>query len=245
MLVGQEKKIFVLDFFGSEKLLNSKPSFQIPPHRLLTAFGSPWNTFLGYYLNDTILYKYNTPNTGVGVGKSSSVGIDKDPHKLSQGVIWGKDPKHYNERENLLQTLSREVQLHSTATRQVIPQSKIIWHGHQTVDSWMTLLRQSKFLLGLGDPLLGPSAIDAISMGCVYINPIYRSPTRQIRRTQHDYATTVIGEPYVCDAHLENIDEVRRCIDYALKVNLQPFIPHDFRYEEYLTRVRRIFLEGD
>jgi hypothetical protein len=230
MLVGQEKKIFVLDFFGSEKLPNSKPNFHIPPHRLLTAYGSPWNTFLGYYLNETIVDKYRGEE-GRGV------------QKLPQGVIWGKDPRHYSDREKLLQTLSREVQLHSTATRQVIPQSKIVWHGHQSVDSWLKLLSESKFLLGLGDPLLGPSAIDAIAMGCVYINPIYRTPVRQIRLTQHDYAAKEIGEPYVCNAHLESADEVGRCIDYALKANLQPFIPRDFQYEEYLSRVRRIFLE--
>lgn len=224
MLIGQEKKIFVLDFFGSERLLNSKSDFIIPPKRLLTAFGSPWNTFLGFYLNESRLEKFRSK-------------------KLPQGVIWGKDPKHYTNREKLLQSLANEVELHSTATRKVILQSKIIWHGHQTVESWMKLLGQSKFLLGLGDPLLGPSAIDAISMGCVYINPVYSSPVRQIHMSQHDYAANTLGLPYVCNANLDNYQEVIKCVDYALKNELKPFIPDDFRYEVYLKRVRTIFLE--
>eukprot|EP01035_Chromulina_nebulosa_P019997 gene19997-25969_t len=37
--------------------------------------------------------------------------------------------------------------------------------GHQNTDEWFNLLSKSKFLLGLGNPLLGPSAIDAISLG--------------------------------------------------------------------------------
>ena len=28
----------------------------------------------------------------------------------------------------------------------------------------------------MGDPLLGPSAIDAIAMGCMFINPLYAKP---------------------------------------------------------------------
>ena len=224
VLVGHEKKVFVLDFFGSESLLNAKSNFPIPPTRLLTAFGSPWNTFLGYYLNETILKTYHSPKT-------------------SQGVIWGKDPKHYGNREQLLQTLSNQVELHSTATRRVIQRSNIIWHGHQTPESWMRLLGQSKFLIGLGDPLLGPSAIDAIAMGCVYINPTYRNPVRKIHKSQHDYAANVLGSPYVCNANLDRYEEVIKCVQYALQHELQPFIPSDFKYEEYLKRVRRIFLE--
>ena len=31
-------------------------------------------------------------------------------------------------------------------------------------------------IVGMGDPLLGPSAIDAIAMGCMFINPLYTKP---------------------------------------------------------------------
>lgn len=224
MLIGHEKKIYVLDFFGSERLLNSKADFIISPKRLLTAYGSPWNTFLGFYINESRLERFYSK-------------------KLPQGVIWGKDPKHYANREKLLQALSYEVELHSTATRKVIQQSRIVWHGHQTVESWMKLLGQSKFLLGLGDPLLGPSAIDAVSMGCVFINPVYSSPVRQIHHTQHDYASNKVGLPYVCNANLDDYKDVMKCIEYALKNDLKPFIPIDFQYDAYLERVRTIFLE--
>lgn len=226
MLIGQEKKVYVLDFFGSEKLLNSKPSFNIPPNRLLTAYGSPWNTFLGYYINETIFEKRSHET------------------KLQQGVIWGKDPRHYERKEKLLESLSKKFKLHSTATSIVIKNSDIIWNGHQTPESWLNLLAKSKFLLGLGDPLLGPSAIDAISMGCMYINPVYKEPVRVIHKTQHDYVVNNIDKSYVCNVRLDNIYAVQECIKLALNSDLQPFIPHDFKYEVYLQRVREIFLDS-
>lgn len=94
---------------------------------------------------------------------------------------------------------------------------------------------------GLGDPLLGPSAIDAISMGCVYINPIYAKPMRDHFKSQHDYAMEQIGAPYVCNAHLSDIDSVKKCVTYALQSNLPPFIPPDFEHKAYIGRVQNIF----
>jgi len=42
---GLESKVYILDFFGSPKLKGN--SFNIRPDHILTAFGSPWNAFLG------------------------------------------------------------------------------------------------------------------------------------------------------------------------------------------------------
>lgn len=217
---GHESKIFILDFFGSPNVRSG--ALAVPPHRILTAFGSPWNTFLGFYLNTTVV----------------------SGEKLLQGVIWGKDPKHFSGRSVLLAKVADRVELHSTATERVLNHPNIRWDGHQTPSSWSALLASSKFLLGLGDPLLGPSAIDAIAAGCVYINPIYSNPVRGVFRSQHDYAMEKIGTPYVCSARLENVDEVLRCVDTALSSSLAPHVPDDFQYNRYLERVKRIFLSG-
>jgi len=50
-LVGNENKLFILDFFGSERL-KGHTNFQIPASQFLTAFGVTFksNTFLGYYI---------------------------------------------------------------------------------------------------------------------------------------------------------------------------------------------------
>lgn len=49
-----------------------------------------------------------------------------------------------------------------------------------------------------GDPLSGPSAVDAVMAGCVYLNPVYATPTKKIYNSQHPYLAESVGEPYVC-----------------------------------------------
>ena len=216
-------KIYVLDFFGSDKLPKEKPSFKVPANRFLTAFGYPGNKFLGYFIDQAI------------------VDAHKATVKKRQGVIWGKDPKHFSRMNKILSQIADMVELHSTASSTVFRHRNVVWHGHQDKNGWMGLLAESKFLLGLGDPLLGPSAIDAISMGCVYINPVYDSPVRNHFKTQHDYAVTQIGSPYVCNAKMNDVSSVKKCIEFALTANLPPFVPPDFEHDAYVARVKSIF----
>lgn len=106
---------------------------------------------------------------------------------------------------------------------------------------WKTLLASSKFLLGLGDPLLGPSAIDCIVAGCVYINPIYATPVRNGFQSQHPYADKNIGAPYVCSYKIDDIDSLKVCVDKALSVDLPPYIPPALSRDAYFDRVKQIF----
>ena len=42
------------------------------------------------------------------------------------------------------------------------------------------------FMLGLGN-LFGASAVDAVVAGCVYINPTYKTPVKDVYWSQHPY----------------------------------------------------------
>eukprot|EP01038_Epipyxis_sp_PR26KG_P004775 gene4775-6697_t len=226
-LIGQESKIYFLDFFGSQKLKGS--GMKVPLHRHLTAFGSPWNTFLGYHM----------PNDMVS-------GNDL-PFEKTYGVIWGKDPKHFEGQESILKFVADKFPLISTSTKQVFSHHNIKWIGHLGSQSWLKLLRNAKFLIGLGNPILGPSAIDAISLGCVYINPIFSKPIREIFHSQHPYAEiNLIDEKKpsnsrVCSFHQNNKQELEYCIQYAIHSNFTQMIPYDFRTSIYLKRVQEIF----
>lgn len=98
---------------------------------------------------------------------------------------------------DFLKHIAEVVELHSTCSTPVFQHQNVIWHGSLSRSAWRELLLESKvhfilieevltttrlieqrlqFLIGLGDPLLGPSAIDAIAFGNVYINPIYKNP---------------------------------------------------------------------
>ena len=71
-------KVYILDFFGTTAL---KPALKIDLRtRILTAYTSEYNTFLGFYLKSPTFQQ--------------SFGQDPTPpvviKKKNQGVIWGK-----------------------------------------------------------------------------------------------------------------------------------------------------------
>jgi hypothetical protein len=225
-LRGHDSKVFVLDFFGSPKLKGT--GFNVPAKRFLTAFGSPWNTFLGYSM--TSASALTAP-------------------KKKQGVLWGKDPRHFAGKEGMLHRVAdslaaasadNSVTLVSTATKPVFQHANIKWLGHQTGEQWDTLLRDSRFLVGLGDPLLGPSALDAIAAGCMYINPILKVPVKG-SSSQHPWAAENIGAPYVCSYQENDAKSLGACIAKAMTSNLTPLVPVEFTHDAYVRRVKGIF----
>jgi len=228
-LRGQDEKVYVLDFFGSPKLKGT--GLNVPANHFLTAFGSPWNAFLGYSM-------------------AAAVDIDISTRpKKNQGVIWGKDPKHFAGKERMLHRVAdslaalpseRAAILVSTAHQPVFQHEKVKWIGHQTGARWNSILRESKFLIGLGDPLLGPSALDAMAAGCMYINPTLERPVKG-SKSQHPWAEEHVGEPYVCSYKENDAESLNACISKALSANLPPLVPTEFTSEVYRERVKSIF----
>lgn len=53
-----------------------------------------------------------------------------------------------------------------------------------------------------GDPLSGPSAVDAVMAGCMYINPIYATPKKTFYESQHPFLEQSVGSPHVCSYDL-------------------------------------------
>lgn len=49
-----------------------------------------------------------------------------------------------------------------------------------------------------GDPLSGPSAVDAVVAGCTYLNPVYTTPMKKLYNSQHPFLEQSVGEPHVC-----------------------------------------------
>ena len=161
-LLGNERKVFILDYLGAGgSQLNSRRSdsslaSRVPADRFLTAYGlDPAHAFLGF---------------------SMAPAVAAFSIKKHQGVIWGKSSSFLIKHTDLLSQIADVVELHSTCSVEVLKHPNIHWHGSLSDTDWMVLLRESKFLLGLGDPVLGPSAIDAVASGVVYINPVYAEP---------------------------------------------------------------------
>ena len=115
-------------------------------------------------------------------------------------VIWGKDAKYYTQRVlRLLGLLAKLdwVELHSTLqgpANKVLP-AGVQTHGHLKPEEWQDLLRSSTHMLGLGDPLLGPSGVEAVQQGCVLVNPKYDKPKRGWK-SQHGYVEEFVDQAY-------------------------------------------------
>lgn len=138
----------------------------MPDERFLTAFGgSPKNSFLGYFYDDSTIKKL------------------KSVKKNNQGVIWGKDPRHYSGmcfeckgciihlvveygmhecmscdsasllsrtgKLEVLKAIADVTILYSTCTKKLFDHPNVHWIGHVSPDQWGALLAESKFLLGM------------------------------------------------------------------------------------------------
>ena len=167
--------------------------------------------------------------------------------------MWGKDRKHFEAKRHMLEAIVADDALHaslvSTARNSGLS-APVQTLGHQSTEGWSRLLAQSKFLLGMGHPILGPSAIDAVAMGCVFINPMYEHKGKKkcfqakngnCYASQHPYAAEKIGAPYVCSYRESSLDELKDCVAQALNSTLEPHIPKDFQKAEYVLRVKKIF----
>ena len=128
--------------------------------------------------------------------------------KKRQGVIWGKEPKYFTPQ--VMDQLSSIVSelgltLYVTGTDEVsclLPDG-IVNVGILSDKQRQELFLHSIFFLGLGDPVLGASPFEAVSHGCVYLNPVFPKGPRQLWQntnflcgSQHPYAS-YIGAPLV------------------------------------------------
>mmetsp|Transcript_11887 Transcript_11887/g.17716 ORF Transcript_11887/g.17716 Transcript_11887/m.17716 type:complete len:422 (-) Transcript_11887:63-1328(-) len=215
------KKIFLLDFFGSDGHKNLNDLVPLSHH--LTAYPvNPTNTFLGYFIEQ----KEDKPLS---------------LKKMDRGVVWGKDSKYYHNRKDMLLKMASKCEIVSTAPESALPKHPNITSiGHLKPEDWIELLETSKFLVGLGDPLVGPSAIDAISSGAMYINPTFKTPKLAYYKSQHPFAKTSVPES-VCDFNIEgSSSELLACIDRALKSKLSPRVPKELMLPSYMKRLREI-----
>ncbi|CAM9469783.1 unnamed protein product, partial [Pylaiella littoralis] len=228
-LIGRQDRMFIMDFFGADE---PHANLRVPLVQHLTAFPIPASqsrTFLGYRVEAS----QSMPPSGRRVTRRQ------------QGVIWGKAAESFEKSagRQLISRLANLVELHSTVAPEDarITHDNIVYHGHLSQEEWYRLLRESKFMIGLGLPLSGPSAVDALAAGCIYINPVFSWPTKNIFSSQHPYVAQSVGEPYVCSYEEKDIDAAIGCALKALEYDLPPLVPQELTKEAHATRVRTIF----
>lgn len=277
LIANRPNATFILDFFGNKKLAVLDVGLTIPKHHSLTAFPSPFGeAFLGFFFSDSTrqyvddltfnLTQHHLRTFGTGTPHQHGVhhlhrGVDL---RHSQGVIWGKKSNYFTSvnGKSILKAaaaLSHLISLlPSSAGGSVLKHKNIKHVGHQTKVEFRTLMANSKFLLGLGDPVSGPSALEAMLVGSMFINPTFKGKgfpdgnpnypveLRKHYTSQHPYMEQHVGAPYVCSFNMlslaqPNITELEWCIRTALNSTLRPRIPDEFTHDSYSKRVRHIF----
>mmetsp|Transcript_22429 Transcript_22429/g.72190 ORF Transcript_22429/g.72190 Transcript_22429/m.72190 type:complete len:532 (+) Transcript_22429:6-1601(+) len=230
---GLQDRVFFLDFFGmSDKIQAARA----PAHRVLTPYPYPdptrgWAkgrecerasrlTFLGYFLEP-----------------AEATVVQSKRH---MAVVWGKEDRYLSPRRSLLARLGQRVELHTTSKTDVLRGTKgVVHHGFVPRDQFMALLRQSRVFIGLGDPLVGPAALEALAAGNVLVNPTLRSTKDpRIFTSQQPFLEHAVGAPHVCTVDMEDAKAVEECVEQAMEgPPLGPYVPPAYTREEYMKRL--------
>jgi len=248
-VAGRERDVYLLAFFGLRSAFFS--GFALPKDRVLTAFPtSLGGAFLGWDMEPSWAPRPSqcTPERATAACLAEAVaGLPPLPPRQPQGIVWGKKEDYFPPRRAWISAAAALAPLLSTAPPGASLPEGVRRVGTLSPEAWREALGGSSFFLGLGDPLLGPSPLDALSAGLVYINPTFEGSAGGVRGelaqwgSQHPYLAAAVGEPYVCNATLDDTGALRACVERALALDLPPFIPKDFQREAYYARVAALF----
>ncbi|CAN9509116.1 unnamed protein product [Ophioblennius macclurei] len=246
----------ILDSFGTEPAFNLESyanshgyktlwgSWGLQPLQYMTMFPhTPDNSFLGFSSEDAL-------RNEVGEDELEPESYKKD--KIA--VIYGKQDYMWQGKSDYVEVISELLETHATVYgpsghSSNLP-SFIRNHGLLTQERFLRLLRRAKIFVGLGFPYEGPAPIEAISLGCVFLQPRFDPPhssenndfykgkptTRQIS-SQHPYAEHSIGKPHVWTVDATNRSDVREALKAILSTEVKAFTPQEFTCWGMLERV--------
>ncbi|XP_078492527.1 alpha-1,6-mannosylglycoprotein 6-beta-N-acetylglucosaminyltransferase A-like isoform X2 [Ciona intestinalis] len=243
----------VLDVYGTDPQFNHplfNPEKQgtwggkgLNPAQFFTHFPhSPDNSFLGFVVNNKI-----------------SNSDDKQESNKKIALLYGKRPSVLNGRNKIkyIDLINEHFnETHATMYVNVMNKkgmemyesipSYVINHRNLEQVEFRRLLRQSWVYVGLGFPVEGPAALEAIASGVVYLNPQFRvprpvadkKPTKRLLASQNPYAENRIGEPHVYTVDMRNLTQVE---DVLIKIKNRPrpkpFVTHEFTFLGFLERI--------
>ncbi|XP_023674901.1 alpha-1,6-mannosylglycoprotein 6-beta-N-acetylglucosaminyltransferase B-like [Paramormyrops kingsleyae] len=240
----------VLDSFGTE------PAFNIGEYARQRGYSTVWGSWGLETQQYMTMFPHTPDNSFMGfVSEDAGHGRQAQPQRKENiAVVYGKQAYMWQGKERYLETISQELEIHGTVflpegQPSLLP-SFVHNHGLLTQEQLQQLLRRAKLFVGLGFPYEGPAPLEAIALGCVFLQPRFQSPhssensnfykgkptTRQVH-SQHPYAEDFIGKPYVWTVDIDNTTQVREAVKAILSLEVNPFIPHEFTCEGMLERV--------
>eukprot|EP00240_Pyramimonas_obovata_P002537 CAMPEP_0118928546 /NCGR_PEP_ID=MMETSP1169-20130426/5777_1 /TAXON_ID=36882 /ORGANISM="Pyramimonas obovata, Strain CCMP722" /LENGTH=724 /DNA_ID=CAMNT_0006870553 /DNA_START=461 /DNA_END=2638 /DNA_ORIENTATION=+ len=228
-------RVRVLDFFGSPATgalgLGAKAMARgIQPKQFWTPYPNRWNEFLGFPLEA----RPPTP-------------------KKHQGVLWGKMLEYLQGHEELIRELGKLSPLYAVVQEPHPPawlrEAGVTVRPLMQPSEWEELVAESKYFIGFGDPLLGPSVMHCLAAGTPYLDPVFSNPkavaSGMTFTSQHPYAHS-FGAPLVHRVHLDNIVEVVATVKRVLSAPpVAPFVPSAMTPGGYKAKVEQLMMEDN
>ena len=223
------KRRYSVDFWGT-------PQQQVARGTKVSEYLVPYpypcgNTMIGFRVEDKA-YRSNPP-----------------PKRKGLVLILGKEPKYFTPA--VRRALDAVAKLAGVKLVATVPREKarglppsIENRGLLDAAGYSKLLGEAQVALGLGDPVLGPGALDALEHGCAVVQVKYAKPRverwvnpRLPWRTQHDFVDRV-GAPWVASVSLEEYPgAVRRALDAVAREPPRSRLPAEYSDAALLGRV--------
>lgn len=177
--------------------------------------------------------------------------IDKGSISLAkkwQGLVWGKEPRYFQAKWHIIHRIAAFVPLILTAkdlSRQVTMPSNVTNLGIVSEKVRSQLLAESLFIIGLGDPVLGATPLEAIASGAAYINPQYDAKkslwqnNKYACTSQHTFAEK-LGPPFVYNYREGDAESALHAVTLAVQFNnSRGFPPYvDFQHRQLTVSSR-------
>ncbi|XP_075890546.1 alpha-1,6-mannosylglycoprotein 6-beta-N-acetylglucosaminyltransferase B-like [Nelusetta ayraudi] len=245
----------VVDSFGTE------PAFNLGSYAQSHGYKTLWGSWGLQPLQYMTMFPHTPDNSFLGFVSAEAVQegqgeVQQDTNRKDRiAVVYGKQEYMWQGKSEYLRWISEELETHATVYESPGQTSSlpsfIRNHGLLSQERFAQLLHRAKVFVGLGFPYEGPAPIEAIALGCVFLQPRFHPPhssdnndfykgkptTRQIS-SQHPYAQTSIGEPHVWTVDAANRTDVRRALGSILRgAEVKPFTLREFTCEGMLERV--------
>lgn len=176
---------------------------------------------------------------------------DRDPKKA---LLYGKRANVLNKLPTLfLNKLKERFNIHATIfdkklsdgnSHENLPEY-VTNHGNQKQTDFLHMLRTSHIYVGLGWPVEGPAALEAIASGTIFLQPRYDNPWRARKNapsdrrytSQNPYVEKFIGQPHVWTFSYKDEQEIEDVLDKISDLTIQPKVPYEFTHEGMLIRI--------
>ncbi|KAK5599323.1 hypothetical protein CRENBAI_022912 [Crenichthys baileyi] len=243
----------ILDSFGTE------PAFNLASYAHIRGYKTLWGSWGLQPLQYMTMFPHTPDNSFLGFVSEEVVkkevrdgGLKPESYKKDRiAVVYGKQEYMWQGKSEYVEVISKELEIHGTVYQppgqtSSLP-SFVKNHGLLSQENFLQLLRRAKVFVGLGFPYEGPAPVEAIALGCVFLQPRFDPPHSSHNNDfykgkpttrQHPYAEQFIAKPYVWTVDMTNRTDIREAVKSILKTKVKPFTPPEFTCLGMLERVR-------